>query len=238
MVRIVPITGVEIRLAAGNWPLPAEMRAAVPGRWQAMLAQNPHLWDGRILGVTKPVIGDDGIVRAEAREEAYSAFLVWREAGFPEIGIRNMFGSGLIVSSDGALIYGIMGGTTANAGRVYPPAGTLEPRDINAEGMVDIQGSIAIELMEETGLHIDEARRGGMVAVLDEPRISIAQALHFPATAEELLSRIRANLDRQEERELADVVAVRSAADARAAGDPPPYAAALADAIGSGSLRL
>src|SRR5690606_34330463 len=110
----------------------------VPASWTRMQARQPHVWDGRILGFTPPVIGADGILRSQAQEDAYSAFLAWREAGFPDIGVVHIFGAALIHSADGALIFGIMGPNTVNAGRVYPPGGSLEPRDVRADGVVDV----------------------------------------------------------------------------------------------------
>lgn len=215
--------------------MPADLRAQVGPRWARLLAENPHLWDGRILGVTTPRIDADGVLRAEAREDAFSAFLTWRDLDFPEIGIRNLFGSALIVSGDGALIYGVMGAETANAGRVYPPGGSLEPRDVRADGVVDVAGSTDTELEEETGLLPSLAHKGALVAVFDGPRISIGQVYRFDEPCEGLVSRIRANLDRQEHRELADVVAVRSRQEAERAG-AVPYAAAVAEAFASGKL--
>lgn len=232
---IRPISGTDIRMVPGPWPLPAALRAQVPVRWAAMLAANPHLWDGRIIGVTAPAVGDDGVLRAEAREDAFSAFLTWREAGFPDIGMHNLFGSALIASSDGALIYGVMGADTANAGRIYPPGGSLEPRDVLADGRVDVAGCTDLELEEETGLRAGDAGKGRLVAVFDGPRISVAQFYHFDEAADRLVARIRANLDAQEHRELADIVAIRCLADA----DPVwtvPYALALAEAFGQGEL--
>lgn len=203
-----------------------------------MFAANPHLWDGRMLGVTPPVIGDDGVLRAEAREDAFSSFLTWREAGFPEMGIRNLFGSALIMSSDGAMIFGVMGEDTANAGLIYPPGGSLEPRDVLPDGRVDVVRSTDIELMEETGLDSARARRGAMIAVLDGPRVSISQAFHFDATADELLAEIRANLDTQEHRELADVIALRRASDGAGRGKVMAYAVELLDAWQDGKISL
>lgn len=237
-ISVQPIHGVDIRLVPGIWPMPDDLRASVSGRWAAMLEANPHLWDGRILGVSPPVIGDDGILRAEAREDAFSAFLTWREAGFPEMGVRNLFGSALVVSADGFLILGLMGNDTANAGRIYPPGGSLEPRDVLDDGHVDVARSTQIELTEETGLNAANSRLGKLVAVLDGPRVSIGQAFHFDASAEELLAQIRANLDRQEHRELADVVALRRAADAAGRGQVMAYAAALLDAWQDGKISL
>ena len=50
---------------------------------------------------------------------------------------------------------------------------------------------------------------------------------------EQLVDRIRANLDQQDHRELADVVVVRSRADAERVG-AVPYAVAVAEAFASG----
>jgi hypothetical protein len=237
-ISVLPINGVDIRFVPGAWPMPEDLRASVSGRWAAMLEANPHLWDGRILGVSPPVIGEDGILRSEAREDAFSAFLTWREAGFPEIGLRNLFGSALVVSADGFLILGVMGDDTANAGRIYPPGGSLEPRDVLEDGRVDVARSTEIELAEETGLSASDARLGNLVAVLDGPRVSIGQAFHFDASADELLARIRADLERQEHRELADVVAIKRASDVAGRGQVMAYTAELLDAWQDGKISL
>ncbi|MCS6760316.1 MAG: hypothetical protein MO852_16350 [Candidatus Devosia euplotis] len=170
-MQIVPLTGIDIRVVPGSWPLPSELRAAVADYWAVATTDNPHLWNGRVLGLlaaaSVPMVDDDGVLRAEAREDAYSAMMLWRSLEFPEIGIRHAFGWALIVSQDGALIYGVMGSDAANAGRVYPPDGELESRDVLPDGQVDFLGSIALELAEETGLSIADARVGMTVAVLD-----------------------------------------------------------------------
>lgn len=237
-VEIIPITGTDIRFVPGEWPLPDAMRAGVAEIWARLKAEKRHIWDGRILGFTPPVIGADGILRSEAREDAYSAFLAWRDAGFPEVGIFHIFGSALILSSDGALILGVMGGDTINAGRVYPPGGSLEPRDVLANGVVDVNLCISTELMEETGLAATDAEHGALLAIFEGQRLSLARVFRFSQTADELLIRIRANLDAQEERELADVVACRSAEDGRSAGDLASYCVVLLDEISAGRLVL
>jgi len=238
---IIPVTAVDIRFATGNWPVPEALRAQVPAMWAKMLSANPHLWNGRVLGVSAPdgrgpPVVEAGVLRGVAREDSFSAFLTWRELGFPEIGVRNLFGSAVIVTADGALVFGVMGATTANAGLVYPPGGSLEPGDVGSDGQVDVVGSIERELREETGLDAAEARLGGMVAIYDGPRVSLARLLHFADDGAALLARIRANLDRQEHRELADVVAIGSPAGAEAAGPMPPYAQELIAAFMAGQI--
>jgi len=237
-IGIVPIKGVDIRFVEGAWPLPDELRASVAPRWAEMIAANPHLWDGRIIEVTPPTIDPDGILRAEAKEDAFSAFLTWREAGFPQIGIHNLFGSALIMSNDGHMIFGLMGDDTANAGMIYPAGGSLEPRDVLPDGRIDVARSTQWELEEETGLNHTDSRQGNLVAVLDGPRISIGQAYHFDTTADDLVAQIRANLETQDHRELADVVALRRGADAAGRGQVMAYAAELLDAWQDGRITL
>lgn len=226
-------------MVAGRWPLPPDMRAAVPDYWARAIAANPHLWDGRILGLTSPDGGPvtvvDGVLRAEAREDAYSAFLTWRGEGFPEIGMCHAFGWALIVSGDGALLYGLMGGETANAGRIYPPGGSLEPRDARSDGTIDFLKQIEIELDEETGLDPAEAQAGMILAVLDGPRISVGRVYRFAEPADALRAKIVANFATQAHQELADIVIVRSLADAQAP-NVQPYGTALAEAYFAGLL--
>ena len=237
-IDIVPITGTEFRLAEGEWPLSADLRARVPVAWAEMVAANPHVWDGRILGFSPPVLGADGILRAEAREDAYSAFMTWRQAGFPDIGVVHVFGAALIRCSDGALIFGIMGGKTVNAGRVYPPGGSLEPRDVRADGMVDVDACIATELQEETGLRVSDAELGPLLAISDGPRLCISRVVRFEHSSDRLASDIREFLAAESDPELADVVICRSAEDGRRAGQLVPYAAAILDALSGGRLLL
>lgn len=238
-MQIVPVSDIDIRLMPGAWPLPQAMREEVPDFWRSAMAANPHLWDGRILGLTAPGGGPvgikDGRLRAEAREDAYSAFMLWRSRGFPDIGLSHAFVWALIVSSDSALIYGVMGGQTANAGRVYPPGGSLEPRDVLPDGRLDALGAMALELSEETGLVASDAETGMTVAVLDGPRLSLGRVFRFTEPAADLLGRIRANLAAQDHRELADVIAIHSPDEARQAG-AVPYAIAVAEAFAASRI--
>ena len=238
---IVPVTSIDIRFVPGQWPAPASLRDRVPEIWGWLSSANPHLWDGRVLGVSAPggsgpPVVESGVLRGEAREDSFSAFLTWRELGFPEIGVRNLFGSAVIVSADGALLFGLMADTTANAGIIYPPGGSLEPGDVKADGQVDVLGSIARELQEETGLLAADARAGKMVAIFDGPRVSLSRLFHFAEDAGTLAQRVRRNLEGQTHRELADMVIVRSAAELEAAGPHPPYTRELVAAFEAGSL--
>lgn len=237
---IIPIEDVDIRFVPEPWAVPQTLRDRVPDMWARLLAANPKIWDGRILGVSGigggPPGVEGGVLRGAAREDSFSAFLTWRELGFPEIGVRNVFGSAVVISSDGAVLLGKMGEWTANAGQIYPAAGSLEPRDV-VDGQVRVFDSLARELTEETGLTVSEARVGRTFAIFEGPRISVARGLHFAETVEILQARVRATLDAQTERELADVVAVRTRGELEAAGNFPPYVGELMDAFAAGRFE-
>ena len=212
------ITDVQLRLRSGVWPLADDLRPKIEAHWAACIAANPHLWNGRVLGTIAPgqpggIAVENGVLTGEAMEGDFASFLAWRDWGFPEIGIRNLFGSALVMSSDGALILGVMGATTANAGRIYPPGGSLEPADVDPHGRVDVVASIERELKEETGLNAAEAVMDGMMVAFDGPRVSVGRVFRFPMSAEALISAIMVELDQQEERELERVVAFRSRAE-------------------------
>lgn len=212
------ITDIRLRLRPGTWPIADDLRPKVEAHWAACLAANPHLWNGRVLGTIAPgepggIAVDGSVLTAEAVEGDFAGFLAWRDWGFPEIGIRNLFGSALVLSSDGALILGVMGATTANAGRIYPPGGSLEPADVDADGNVDVVASIDRELREETGLIAADATMEGMLVAFDGPRVSIGRVYRFPMAADDLVSVIMDELDRQEERELERVVAFHAPAE-------------------------
>ena len=232
MLEFQSIAEVRIGVVADPWRVDPDFVAEADRLWAVRTAANPHLWDGRIYGVAAPgwpggVAIEDGVLTATASEGRFSVFLAWRDAGFPEIGLRNLFGSALIQSAEGALVYGVMGRHTANAGKIYPPGGSLDPQDLTADGRLDVVASIGRELAEETGLAAEAGEERGLFAAVDGPRISVGRLIRFPLSTDELLARIRRNLDAQSDRELEDVVAVRSAADA---ADPrfPGYARSFA----------
>jgi len=84
-------------------------------------------------------------------ETDFASFLAWRDWEFPDREVFNGFGMARCAAADGAFVMGEMGGHTANAGRIYFPAGTPDLDDIKGD-TVDIAGSVVREVGEETGL--------------------------------------------------------------------------------------
>jgi ADP-ribose pyrophosphatase YjhB (NUDIX family) len=187
--------------------------------------RTPDIWNGRVLMARAPRLSG-GVLTVRFQETDYASFVAWRDWGWPDRSVYNCFGSAVIVGSDGALLYGRMGGGTLNAGLLYPPGGSLEPTDVDAAGRVDVLASIDRELREETGLDAGTARRGVLLAVRDGQRISIAQALHFPEPAAMLRERVAAFIASESRPELAGAEVVSSAS--RPDSGSPGYAVEIA----------
>lgn len=219
------VTRSRLRLVDGEWPFEVENRAAIAAHWQDEVRQNPSLWNGRVLRARRYDLAD-GVLSGELVETDYASGLAWRAWGYPDKSVFNCFGAALIVSSDGSLLFGQMGAHTANAGRIYPPGGSLDPEDVGPDGFADIDRSIARELFEETGLLADEAEPGPLLALARGQMVALNRVLRFDVPAADLAARIRANLVTQEERELEDIVVIGSVAELGEVG-AVPYAKAM-----------
>jgi 8-oxo-dGTP pyrophosphatase MutT (NUDIX family) len=150
-------------------------------------------------------------------EADFASFLAWRDWGFPDRDVFNGFGMGALRSSDGAFVLGEMSHHTANAGRIYFPSGTPDPADITG-GAVDMSGSVAREVEEETGLTSADYRAGAhWDCVFSGNAIAMIRILDVDLTGEALRARIEANLARQRQPEFSAIHLVREISDLTAA---------------------
>ncbi len=224
-VGIRAIAGVELVHEAGPWDFAARERARIDAHWAALVERNPALWNGEMLMAFDPVITDERLAM-RLRTSDYASFVAWRDWDFADRAAWNCFGTPVLMSNDGALLFGVMGAHTLNAGLAYPPSGSLEPRDIGEGGRVDIDGSMATEVIEETGLDLGEAEAGASFAVYEARRLSVTRLYRFNQPADHLVARIEGFMARQDKPELAGVVALKAASDLER--PMPPYARALA----------
>jgi hypothetical protein len=124
---------------------------------------------------------------------------------------------GALRGNDGAFVLGEMGAHTANAGRVYFPAGTPDLSDVRG-AQLDIPGSVAREVLEETGLAPGDYQAAPhWHCVVTRNSIALMRLLQVDASGDALGARIVANLAQQREPELQGVRLVRGAGDFTAA---------------------
>jgi hypothetical protein len=206
------------------WPFAQEKRAEIDAHFAKRQARTPDLWNGRVL-LLRDHAFDGATLRGTFFETDFASFLAWRDWGFPDAGATNCFAMGAIRSADGAYLMGVMGGHTANAGRVYFPAGTPDPDDILGT-TVDLDGSVLREVKEETGLgEGDFSVQAGWTAVVTGPRIALMKTLQADVPAAALRQRALAYLARERKPELADIRIIAGPGDF----DPnmPPFVTAF-----------
>jgi 8-oxo-dGTP pyrophosphatase MutT (NUDIX family) len=209
------VTTLDLPLQPWPWPFADQRRAEIDAHFADNQREKP-IWNGRILLGRNPVFSGDRF-SADYFEADFASFLAWRDWGFPDGSVFNGFGMGALRCSDGAFVLGEMGHHTSNAGRIYFPSGTPDLDDLS-DGAVDIAGSVAREVEEETGLTSADYRAGAhWDCVISGAVIAMIRILNVDLTGDELRARIEANLARQHQPELAAIHLVRQTSDFTAA---------------------
>lgn len=210
------VTQLELRLTPWSWPFADARRAEIEAHFAAKRTEKPKMWNGRVLLGRNPEFSGQRF-GADYFESDFAGFLAWRDWGFPDPEVFNGFGMGALRCADGAFVLGEMGQHTSNAGRVYFPSGTPDLDDIR-DGTVDIAGSVARELEEETGLNPADYRADdGWHCVVSGFAIAIIKVLNVDMPGEALRAGIEANLARQAQPELSAIHLVRKTGDFTAA---------------------
>jgi 8-oxo-dGTP pyrophosphatase MutT (NUDIX family) len=210
------VTQLDLRLTPWSWPFADARRADIAAHFAAKQAEKPKMWNGSVLLGRNPEFSGWRF-GADYFECDFASFLAWRDWGFPDPEVFNGFGMGALRCADGAFVLGEMGQHTSNAGRVYFPSGTPDLDDIR-DGTVDIAGSVARELEEETGLTPADYRADdGWHCVVSGFAIAIIKVLNVDIAGETLRTRIEAGLARQAQPELTSIHLVRKTGDFTAA---------------------
>jgi 8-oxo-dGTP pyrophosphatase MutT (NUDIX family) len=208
----VAIDRLELGIAPYPWPFAQARRGEIDAHFATLRRSVPELWNGRIL-LMKDAAVAGGVLRGTYFETGFADFMAWRDWGFPDPSVVNCFAMGALRGSDGAYLLGVMSAFTANAGRIYFPAGTPDPSDISGD-TVDLLGSVLRELEEETGLATrDFTVAPGWTAVVRGPRLALMKAIAAGRPAEDLRQDVLRHLASEARPELADIRIVRSPAD-------------------------
>ncbi len=210
------VTTLDLRVRPQPWPFADRRRTEIDAHFAAERRKRSQLWNGRILLGCNPVFAA-GRLSADYFETDFASFLAWRDWGFPDRSVFNGFGMGALRSNDGAFVLGEMGGHTSNAGRIYFPSGTPDRDDVSGDRL-DIAGSIAREVEEETGLTAADYRaEAHWDCVCTGVAVAMMKRLHVDMPGEALRARIEANLARQAQPELCGIRLVRGIGDLAAA---------------------
>ena len=126
---ILHVERLDLAFAPEPWPFAEQRRAEIDAYFAELRREKPAIWNGRVL-----------VLRRHERRTACSAAAIskptmrassaWRHWGRPDAGVHDCFGAAAVISADGAVLLGVMGAHTVNAGRIYFPCGTPDPSDI------------------------------------------------------------------------------------------------------------
>ncbi len=204
---------LDARLERFAWDWADENDARIAAHWRARHARQPDLFDGRVLMVCGLAIAP-AAATVTFFETSYARLLAHVDFGFPDPEVANGFAMGALRSRDGAYLLGVMAAHTANAGRLYFPAGTPDLSDVRPGGRVDLEGSMLREIGEETGLDAASLRpEPGWTIVRDGGRIAFMREIRLDLAGREAEDTIRRNLARQAKPELADIITLRTVAE-------------------------
>ncbi|MBI1981811.1 MAG: NUDIX hydrolase [Methylocystis sp.] len=208
-LEIVEVDRLDCRFVDHRWDFAEEGSARIERHWEERRRANPTLYDGSVLLACRVarVIGENGArtLRMSLFKTRFSRFLAWRDLGWPDKSVYNCFSMPAVRARDGAYLLGEMGPNHSFAGQLYFPCGTPDPSDIVAGGHVDLAGSLARELAEETGLAAAEARAAAnWTVIFDRQNIACIKRLDFDAPSHALIAKVRAFLASESAPELAD----------------------------------
>lgn len=212
-VETIRLHRVEIRIERWRWDFAVERRAEIDRHFAARQRQQPALWNGRVLLLNRYAV-DNGILRGACFETDYASFLAWHEWDFTDRNVFNVFAAAALRSADGAYLLGEMAPHTASAGQIYFPCGTPDPDDLNADGKLDVEGSLRRELFEETGLDIATLdAEPGWQLVRDGNFLALMKKLTAADKAQQLRDRIMSRLRADANAEFSDIHILRGRAD-------------------------
>jgi 8-oxo-dGTP pyrophosphatase MutT (NUDIX family) len=203
------VTTLDLAFRPSAWAFAEQRRAEIDAHFAQKKGEKPDLFNGRVLLGRKPLFAGTRF-SAEYFETDFASFLAWRDFGYPDQEVFNGFGMGALRGSDGAYVLGEMSAGTANGGRIYFPAGTPDLNDLRGD-TVDLPGSVAREVAEETGLEpSDYVAAPDWHCVVTPHSIALMRVLDVAMPAEALRLKIEANLARQDFPELSAMHVVRS----------------------------
>jgi 8-oxo-dGTP pyrophosphatase MutT (NUDIX family) len=208
-LQVISCDSVDVRLSEAAHPIEALYKSEIEANWLQDSANNPKLFNGRVTLASK-VSFDAGILTAETHEVDFSSFLYWRK-NQALVDAFHLFGFAVPVASGGELIAVRMGEDTANAGRVYFAAGSIERQDF-VNGKLDLPACSEREAEEETGLKLAYCRRDDKVNLVRAGSAILMFRRYFlEDTVDEIDRRIQAHISTEVEREIDGIVVLRSA---------------------------
>lgn len=176
----------KTNLFLSDEPLPfmAGQRTEIDRYWKSVLETNNRLWNGDFYMFSDVTI-ENQVMSARGHKTDFATFLYWRDHGRHEC-ITHITGTTFPLLADGSLLAIKMASHTANPGKIYFPAGSLDVGDL-IDGAFDIKSNLCREFKEEIGLDIQENWLAGpFLASEGENAFHIARRMRIPIEFDQL----------------------------------------------------
>lgn len=204
--KIYPVEEIMVRVVGGAPDYVKSHQSQIDKNWQQEINSNPTLYDGEIY-LAPRVSFSNGVLHADYQRTSFRSLLYWRKDKTIDKPFH-IFGSGVIVSSDNRLLLGQMASHNAVGGRIYFPAGSNDDQDI-VDGEVDFAGNARREVLEETGIDLNDAVRcSGFNLVMSERSLALFRCYHFEQTAAELVQQAQQFIAAEDVPELSRVLMI------------------------------
>lgn len=227
--QVERVLDCQLVVRGDDWVFAREQAAVIEAHWHKRLVTHPGYFNGVVYGMAEGrrlAAGD--LFAASMVATDFKSFLYWKEAGYPDAGMRDAFGSAILRSREGHVMLGRQSGGKLNSGQAYLPGGFIDQRDVRVDGTIDIGASIERELMEETGLTGDEVQGvPGFRIISIGHQVSMAREFRSELSAEALRELILSRIGEEADAELMDIVIVRSLEGLSGANVPAYTALAL-----------
>lgn len=205
---VFPVSSFQFVVSDEPHPWVLENTDEIARNWERERAANPRLFNGEMV-LQRMLWHRSGHVEGRAHMVPFAAFLHWRRSGRGP-GAHHLFALPMILSADGAVMAIRMAQTTANPGRVYSPAGSLDAHDV-VDGVCDLDANMRRETLEETGLDLAEmATEVGWRALHVANSLSFFRVFRSRLDAEALQARVTMHIAGEPEPEISEIIAIRS----------------------------
>jgi hypothetical protein len=212
MAEMFRIDTLDLWLRRHDWAFARQRRAEIDAHFEILRQQAPAMWNGRVLLMHDYEFAGDAL-RGGCFETDFASFVAWRDFGFPDSSVKNVFALGALQGSDGGYVLGVMGSHTSNAGKIYFPGGTPDLNDVDGD-RVDLESGVRREMEEETGLCAAEFEIDpGWHCLPAGPMIALLKPMWSKETAAQLRQRVLDHIRSEKAPELAGAAVVRSISD-------------------------
>jgi 8-oxo-dGTP pyrophosphatase MutT (NUDIX family) len=212
-IEIIEVDRIAFVVEPWAWEFAAARRSEIGRFFADMQRQRSHLWNGRVLMLRSYEVRDR-VLYGSCFETDYASFVAWRDWGFPDPAVCNIFPASALRAADGGFLVGEMAPSTAGAGQLCFPGGTPDLDDITANGALDVERNLRRELMEETGLDLGKlATEPGWTMVHDRGFFALMKRVRADVVAEELRLRILRHLAKDSHPEFVAINILRGPAD-------------------------